>query len=194
MAKFIFDKKRPSKSKEGTMKLQRFLLRQAEARYGNRDSNKNISQPFYEDKNKKFGGRAPFILNSLDGTSASAILSENAANYWPTALYELAHETIHLLNPIKGYTNYLEEGVAVAFSLEAMKEYTNHQPLPEPTPHYRRALELVKMLPNDFNSAIYAIREKCGSLGAATHEDLILLFPTLDPKIAKELSTTCDFT
>ena len=45
-------------------------------------------------------------------------MSDNGRFYWPTVVYELAHETVHLLNPVfLGEANYLEEGVAVAFSL-----------------------------------------------------------------------------
>lgn len=174
------------------MKLQRFLLRQAEEKFGSRDPNKKIGQPVFEDKQQIHGGRSPLIINSLDGKSAWAVLSQNAANYWPTALYELAHETIHLLDPVKGFTNYLEEGVAVAFSIEAVKNYTNDT-MPPPTPHYRRALELVKMLPNDFNTSVRAIREKCNSLGKAQAEDLLSLFPTMDTIIAEELCSECNF-
>lgn len=192
MGKFIFDIQKPIRSKNGTMKLQRFLLRHAEIRFGARDKTKIIEQPVFENANKNYGGKAPFIMNSLKGPQVWAVLSQNASGYWPTTLYELAHETIHLLNPVRGCTNYLEEGVAVAFSIEASKEYTNH-PMSPDSKQYLRALELAKSIPGDFNISIQLIREKCGSLATATANEIHTLFPELDIEIAKELCSECKF-
>ena len=58
---------------------------------------------------------------NLDG--AFAELSRASECYWPTVVFEMAHETVHLLNPVPGNANNLEEGVAVAFSLRVQPSY-----------------------------------------------------------------------
>ncbi|MFL9814551.1 hypothetical protein D7241_14960 [Stutzerimonas sp. VN223-3] len=177
----------PIKSKPDMWALQNFLLKKAEELIGAKDQTKTIFQPTFE-------GDRPCIMNSVQGDGAWASLSSNASNYWPTALYELAHETIHLLDPTIGFTNYLEEGIAVAFSLELSRSQTNH-PMPVPTDKfYGRALELVNKLPeNPFVSA-REIRKKCQKLSLAKPQDLKELFPEIDEETAHALCSECNFT
>ena len=65
----------------------------------------------------------PRIRNtpSLDG--AFVELSRATERSWSLAVFEMAHETVHLLNPIPGNTNNLEEGIAVAFSIHVQPLY-----------------------------------------------------------------------
>nr|WP_298114081.1 hypothetical protein [uncultured Pseudomonas sp.] len=183
---YKFPTQSPIASKPEMWNLQNFLLRKAEELIGPRDPQKEIFQPTFDRK-------GPFIMNRFQGDGAWAVLSFNASNYWPTALYELAHETIHLLDPVEGFTNYLEEGIAVAFSLELSRTQTNHA-MPAPTDKfYGRALELVKALPVDPFSSAHRIRSKCRKLSLARHQDLKELFPELEEEIAHELCSRCDF-
>jgi len=69
-----------------------------------------------------FDGDRPNIINTPNSGGAFTSLSSAARKYWPTTLYELAHETVNLLDPIEGNTNYLEEGFAVHFSVEMSKK------------------------------------------------------------------------
>ena len=118
--------------------LQRDLLSLAESVLGPRDTSKTIFQPQFHDD-------GPQLRNtpSLDG--AFVEMSRNGELYWPTVVYEMAHETVHLLDPIPGGANNLEEGIAVAFSLWVQPRYQIHM---EPKMEsYLYALELVKVLP-----------------------------------------------
>jgi len=98
---YTFDIVLPKDSEVAVWALQNFLLEKAENLLGKKEQDKQIFQPTFE-------ARGPFIRNRVQKDGAWAVLSNNAGGYWPTALYELAHETIHLLNPVIGHTNYLE--------------------------------------------------------------------------------------
>ncbi|GIU41384.1 hypothetical protein [Shewanella colwelliana] len=183
---YVFDKVLPKDSEVSVWALQKFLLGEAEKLVGKKANDKEVFQPTFE----KDG---PFIRNRVQNDGAWAVLSNNAGGYWPTALYELAHETIHLLNPVVGYTNYLEEGIAVAFSIDLSKSETAH-PMSPSNKYYQRALELVQLLPDGVYESAKRIRIKFGSLGNADPAGLKELFPTLSTKVAKELCSECNFT
>jgi hypothetical protein len=178
---YTFPPSLPNESPSDIWKLQTFLLFEAGIRIGKRNSNKIIYQPI-------FSKDGPFIENKCDG--ANAALSHNAAGYWPTALYELAHETIHLFDPITGYTNYLEEGIAVIFSVEMSKDWTNH-PIITSNETYVKAWELVKKLANNPYTAARYLREKIGPLSMIQSKDIQILFPHIDESISIKLTETC---
>ena len=165
--------------------LQTFLLTQAEGFFGVKNANKKIYHPTFE-------GDKPNIVNTpnLDGSFAS--LSQNARKFWPTTLYELAHETVHLLDPVVGCTNYLEEGFSVLFSIDMSKTYTEHPQAPT-DPIYIEALALVTQLSNTPYDAAKMIRNKFGSLGAAEVDGLHGLFPTAQLTLIKKLCSACNF-
>lgn len=130
---------RPEHDSPSLWRVQTQLITLAETLLGPRDSTKIIYQP-------AFNVAGPRLVNTPPLDGAFAELSMNSAGYWPTAVFELAHETVHLLNPTIGYTNWFEEGVAVAFSLHALEAYSLPlQPIGLAT--YREALELVQALP-----------------------------------------------
>ena len=148
--------------------LQQELFSLAESNLGPRDKSKTIFQPQFDDS-------GPQIRNtpSLDGVFVE--MSRNAEYYWPTAVYEMAHETVHLLDPIPGGTNNLEEGIAVAFSLWVQPLYRIHvEPEME---SYLRALELVRTLHSDHLRAGRRIRDHAGALSVCSECQLSELFP-----------------
>ena len=114
------------------------------------------------------------IHPNLDG--AFAELSRAGECYWPTIVYEMAHETVHLLNPIHGDTNNLEEGVAVEFSLKAQQSYdiVIQKPSME---SYLHVLQLVSMLPEGSLEAAKRVRDRVGALSDVTAQQLGELFP-----------------
>ena len=171
----------PIESEESVWSLQQFLLKEAESLIGKKADDKIVFQPTFEDT-------GPFIRNRPCGDGAWAVLSLNAKDYWPTTLYELAHETIHLLNPVRGSTNYLEEGIAVAFSIHMSKKYAIDPMYPTDI-HYQKSLKLVHELPDGIYKSAKKIRNKCGSLGNATVEDLMKLFPKTNLESLNELCT-----
>ena len=163
--------------------LQLELLALAEDLFGPRDPLLQLLPP-------QFYGDIPIIGFTLDQTGAFAQLSLNGQYYWPTVVYELAHETVHLLDPVVGNANNLEEGVAVAFSLHIQHLYGLSIQVPS-MPSYVYALTLVGKLPGDILSAAGRIRREVGRLSDVAPDDLIRLFPALDARIANELS--CKF-
>ena len=183
---YVFDMVLPKDTKVAVWALQNFLLGEAEKLLGQKDIDKQIFQPVFED-------RGPFIRNRVQNDGAWAVLSHNAGGYWPTTLYELAHETIHLLNPVVGHTNYLEEGIAVAFSIDMSKNETTH-PMSPNDKYYQRALELVQLLPNGTYESAKRIRNEFGSLGNVSVAGLKKLFPTLEVEVIEELCSECNFT
>ena len=159
--------------------LQLQLLRLAEDVLGPRDATKTMLQPAFADD-------GPHIRNTprLDG--AFAELSRNAERCWPTAVNELAHETVHLLNPKPGVGTWLSEGIAVAFSYYAQRKF-GLEPQQVSMQAYKRALELVSMLPTDPLTVGRSVRDVCGSLENATESVLRMLFSSVDPKTLTEL-------
>ena len=161
--------------------LQQHLLSIAEAALGSRDASKKICQPGFTDD-------VPHIRNTLELDGAFAELSRNSECYWPTAIYEMAHETAHLLNPVPGNGNYLEEGVAVAFSVYAQTLF-GLQPQPIGPASYRRAFELFCRLPNGPLEAARQVRAAVGALSQVTAQHLEDLFPDVDRETLSNLAS-----
>ena len=153
--------------------------------FGPRDcSYKLWDQPqFYE--------QGPNIRFSIDQDGVWVELSYNGRKYWPTVLYEMAHETVHLLDPVVGSATYLEEGVAVAFSIQVQHLYGVKVQVPS-MPSYAHALKLVGKLPGNALSAAARIRREVGRFSNVSAEDLLALYPHLDAKLAMELTRKFD--
>ena len=159
--------------------VQLQLLGLAENTLGLRDSSKTIYQPAFADD-------GPYIRNTPNFDGAFAELSRNAETYWPTAVYELAHETVHLLNPKPGVGNWLSEGIAVAFSVYAQLHF-KLEPQRIDMQSYRRSLELASELPYGALAAGRSIRDACGSLNSTTRSILETLFPSVDLRLLTQL-------
>ena len=130
----------PGQNPSALWLMQLQLLRLAEDTLGPRDTSKIIYPPVFADD-------GPFIRNTPNLDGAFAELSRYAEAYWPTVINELAHETVHLLNPKSGVGNWLSEGIAVAFSVYAQSQY-NLNPQRIGMQSYCRALQLVSDLPD----------------------------------------------
>jgi hypothetical protein len=165
-------------------RLQWLLLGEAESVLGPRDHSKQIYQPI-------ISNRGPLIINTPNLDGAFVELSANAGGYWPTAIYEMAHETVHLLNPVVGATNWLEEGIAVRFSLHAQSVFTKAQPQSPTLASYQRALQLVCSIPGDSFLAAKIVRATAGALSSATPGALITACPTIDRTLAELLCEEC---
>ncbi len=160
--------------------LQMELLSMAESVLGPRDASKKIWQP-------QFANDGPRIRNTPNLDGAFAELSRAGECYWPTIVYEMAHETVHLLNPIPGDTNNLEEGVAVEFSLKAQQSYdiVIQKPSME---SYLHVLQLVSMLPEGSLEAAKRVRDRVGALSDVTAQQLGELFPNVAGVILNKLT------
>ena len=104
-----------------------------------------------------------------------------------TVVFEMSHETVHLLNPIPGNANNLGEGVAVAFSLHVQSSYGIS--IPVSMPSYLHALRLVQALPEGPpGEPRHAFAARLGSLSAATPQCLVELFPEVDGGVLANLA------
>ena len=173
----------PCEDPAGLWTVQKVLLSSAQAHLGTRDESKMIYQP-------QFTEEGPMLRNTpaLDG--AYVELSRACENYWPTVMFELAHETVHLLNPIPGDTNYLEEGIAVYFSLRVAPSYNDY--VRSSTGPYRDALELTETLPAGPLEAGKRVRDSVGALSNATVASMAALFPNVDELTLTRLTTIFD--
>lgn len=178
---FTFPAERPDQSPSFLWSIQQQLLQEAQVRLGSKDPTKSVYQPTFSDA-------GPRIINTpvLDG--AFADLSLNAAGYWPTAVYELAHETVHLLDPISGNTNVLEEGVAETFALE-MAATGAGELFTSSLLSYTHACNTVKSLGSDVYGSARRIRAKSGALNRATGSDISFLFPEAAAALIQELTS-----
>ena len=161
------------------------LLEYAEQALGPRDTSWEIKAPrFYAD--------GPRIELMEEQKFARAWLSLNAQGYFPTLIRELAHETVHLLNPVRGCcSTWLGEGVAEVFSIYAQKRYDlNPQKIKTYSYHY--AFNLVSKLGTNPLVSGRKIRDKYGRFADVTPEDLVTLFPNVEHQILVELCEQFD--
>jgi len=159
--------------------LQVELMTIAQSVLGPRDTTKRIFQP-------QFAEDGPHIRNtpSLDG--AFTELSLAAGCSWHLTVFQMAHETVHLLNPIPGNTNNLEEGVAVAYSMHVQPSYGISIQIANPS--YDHALQLASMLPGGPLKAARHLRDCVGALSEVTAQDLEELFPSVDRDVSIKLA------
>ena len=159
--------------------LQLQLLGKAETLLGPRDQSKKVYQPQFTD-------HGPNLRNTPDRHGAFVELCRAAETHWGETVFEMAHETVHLLNPVAGNTNNLEEGVAVAFSFHIQPAYgINLRP---GTTAYDHAYGMVCRLPGGPLAAGRRVRLEVGALSAAAPETLCTLFPELDRALTLELA------
>lgn len=167
--KYHFAKNYPIENGPKLWELQLFLMKICERYLGKKDVSKIIYQPVFNDS-------PPCIINTPNSDGAFASLSRNAATYWPTALFELAHETVHLLNPAVR-SNYLEEGFASLFSLQMSIEYGDSSGNFNKS-EYQITLDLLYKIPEkDLWQVGRTIRENFGAFSSVTVEELLELFP-----------------
>jgi hypothetical protein len=170
----------PKNSPASVWNWQNVLLGEAEALLGPRDKSKKIYQP-------TFFAPTPRLINTPNFDGAYAQLSNYASGYWPTFIYELAHETVHLLNPTIGATNYLEEGIAVKFSLDMLIKHGNGAFTPSLPINYQKALDLVTELQPSCLSVAKILRKKFGALSTITIEHLNNTIPLITVEKSSEL-------
>lgn len=158
------------------------LLPQAEQRYGTRDDRFSVVDILQCDD-------GPFI--HPDGTDVTLFVGPNATKYEPTLVSNVAHECVHLLNPITGNASTLEEGAAVDFELGVIltrfgqSELEHFRSFLPDT--YQCALSDVRDLLSLDPSAILRIRAELRGLTGPTVEDIKRLVPSIDRGLAIRL-------
>jgi len=158
------------------------LLTQVEQNFGPRDDRFGVVDILQCDD-------GPYI--SPAGTDVTVYVGPNALAYEPTLISNIAHECVHLLNPITGNASTLEEGAAVDFELRVISrrfgeaELENFQNfLPET---YLRALNDVRDLLELDYSAVLRVRQELGGLTGPTVDDIEQLFPGIEHGLAVRL-------
>lgn len=165
--------------------IQQELLAQAVALLGPPDPSWTICQPEY------WYGK-PVIQHRDDNkTHAWAKLSRMAARSWPQLRFELAHETVHLLNPVIGATTWLEEGIAVVFQIHIQSPNDIKLIRPRFGGDYHTAWQLVEQLGESPFVFGKVIRAKYGSLERRSVDEILSIRPMLDLAIARKLAQEC---
>jgi len=178
---FTFPTTRPDGSPVDLWRIQQEVLQVAEALLGARNRSKQICQPVFD-------GKGPYLVNTPNRDGAFAALSMGAAGYWPTTVYELAHETVHLLDPVEGATTWLEEGVAVAFAVHVAATYTSQGQTPSPGSPYAEALDLVHQFADPCFPAARHIRSNIGPLSSVSEGVLAAAFPQVSGVVLSRLA------
>ena len=113
-------------------------------------------------------------------------LTEDCINDMDKALFQLAHETIHCLEPNKyGSTTVLEEGLATYFSMNY--NGINDDSVIDLEP-YKLAYHNVKRLLKYDDMIILKARTLAPNLSLITADMLHRLCPSIDKKLAQELT------
>jgi hypothetical protein len=104
------------------------------------------------------------------------------------AYFLLAHECIHLIDPAMGQTNYLEEGVATAFSIDYIQS-TFDTASEAGEVKYAAACEMVRKMQSIRRDAAMELRRQYGPLQGITEQQILSVCPTLDASTAKLLAS-----
>ena len=134
---------RPDAAPTALWRLQLDLIDIAQGLLGTRDLTQQVFRPSFADA-------GPHLMIRANNDGAWCELSTSAGGSWPLTIHQMAHESVHLLNPgLAGTANTLEEGVAVMFSQYA-STFFGLPPLQPTVPAYVEALELFQGLPRWF--------------------------------------------
>ncbi|MGN2430682.1 hypothetical protein [Pseudomonas syringae] len=180
---FVCPDTSPEASPEALWVLQLKLDECAQKLFGPRNPSKKLYQPTFEVD-------GPNVRNTKNQDGGFAELSLAAAKSWPAAIHELAHETIHLLDPRPGYpigdgASWLEEGIAVNFSLAISSAVGNKGKVS--IKKYSLANGLVNRLGGDLFRKVSDIRKRCGHFSDATVLDVLEFAPNLPRHVAEKL-------
>ncbi len=137
----------------------------------------------------EFDGEHPQL--QLPGSGLKLVLirlSMGASVSWNAAVHELAHECVHLLSPVAGMTNNLEEGVATWYQTQFYKREFDETPAVYGP--YLGAFEAVEDLfehSESGASVIKDLRSKSLAFGGISASDILAAAPTLDDQTAEYL-------
>ena len=187
---------KPENDRDNLHKIQCELLKWAEDLFGKRDESWTILPPDFDECTPHI-----FYLKPFAQKLVQIRLVCRAHEEWPYALYQMAHEVIHLLNPkqkdfetgSRDTANVLEEGVACAFSFYVLRmcDIDVEQFKRKSLPSYKHAHKLVARLKSGDIAAAKRIRRELPSstpFQRVTKDDLLCIFPNLDPKHADALT------
>jgi hypothetical protein len=160
----------PGESLVHAYDLRDQMLALIESELGPRDASYDLA-PFV------FQPDGPYI-HFPAAMTAGIVLSPGAAHYWPTFIYETAHELVHLLNPVPFETTWFEEAVAMDVQLRLTPLLCGVD-IPGYGP-WQRALEILRRTFESPAVEARRVREHCGAFANVTAEQLTALYPSAD--------------
>ncbi|MCW2482811.1 hypothetical protein, partial [Candidatus Symbiopectobacterium sp. NZEC135] len=185
----------PKDSPQELWNLQRQLDKYAQSIFGPRNSKKKLLAPEFNAD----AAEGPHVSNTIDLDGGYASLSTVASTSWYATVYELAHETIHLLDPrpappfAKG-SNWFEEGIAVEFALHCTEIVFGERPAIN-SPTYETAWNLTKKIVEaKFFNDCKNIRLECGHFADANFHVIKKHAPKCDSRVIIELIKRFDNT
>lgn len=113
-------------------------------------------------------------------------LSREAMQDPVRALFQLAHESVHLLNPCPGGTNVLEEGAATSFSLRYITQLGYSYGVGDK--QYEEASRLVEGLVGIRPDALKVLRRLHGPLRGITAAQIQDVSPKIEHSVAERLT------
>lgn len=142
-------------------------------------------------------GPRPRIWHPNFGSGPKSIiiqLTRRARRHHQLALFQLAHEAFHLLDPLApgARTSVFEEGLASYFAARYVKANTTATPpTPLSEPAYRTAYDHVAALAArhaDFAKRLRRLRELNGGFSQITPDEIRAAFPNIKPREAAALA------
>ena len=156
------------------------LLQEAQTRFGPRDLSYTIL-------GIEFGPNNPRIWYPNSRKDIIVQLSQAALNDNILALYQLAHECIHLLSPSgQAIATTLEEGLATVFSEDYVEREFQRTDITD-LQSYRDAAQLVRQLIMVKPDAIMQLRSIQPSFSAMTQEHFTTVCPQADAPLVHSL-------
>lgn len=174
--------KLPSEDINAGVEAKRMIIEEMESIFGKRDA------AFTIDNDILYRAGVPMVWTyDEENKKCKVLLSNGCLTYWPCFIYEMAHESIHLLNPQPVAASYLEEGIAVWFSHYMMDKcgYKKHPPKGD----YKKALKLIELIKDTPPNIVKKIRNNFSNLTDISFAELRRLYPTLTIKQAKDLTS-----
>jgi hypothetical protein len=166
------------------------ILQDAEQHYGKRDHSWTLlGIEFSSDHQPKV-----WYPYSKDNEKFIIIqLTQKAYCQEKIAIYQIAHEVIHLLSPLGAgqKSNVLEEGLATYFAIKQLEKH--HYSQPEgfiATRYYRHAYDVVQQLYAvypDTDQKIRRLRQEFTHFSVLTPKQLQQAYPKLAPQLVSRL-------
>jgi hypothetical protein len=163
------------------------MLSKAEELYGRRDMDWTpIGVEF-------FAGDVPRIWFPGGRKHVAIRLTLAALNDLNEALWQLAHETVHVLGPVEGNTNNLEEGVATHFALSVPHYDTSRvtlfrQSVEASASAYSSPLRDYEALLQIDSGVIKKLRKQQSYLSRITARQILDVLPSCDATLAVRLA------
>jgi hypothetical protein len=156
------------------------MLEMAEQRFGPRDKSYTIL-------GFEFRAGLPQIWFPGNRRRVIVQLDSSGMNDPSLPLFQMAHQSVHLLTPVlPANASVLEEGLATFFSKEYMAAHIGGVWLTGDQ-KYDRAEVLARKLLLFAADAVKALRERVSVISEATAQDLIKICPSLSHHLAEQL-------